>query len=117
MLLSFNSFIFFNVFSHRLIYEGALQWRQTRNKTIDLHVVLLDHLLIFLTKVGTGNDTSVANQKWHLKIHDVGCIPVMKLSFVEVEEKSGDKRAFNLLYTCDLRLFELVASTATERKT
>lgn len=72
---------------------------------------------MFLTKVGTSNDTSIANQKWQLKVHEVGCIPIMKLSFVEVEEKTNDKRAFNLLYTCDLRLFELVASTATERKT
>jgi hypothetical protein len=41
----------------------------------------------------------------------------MRLGHVEVEEKSIDKRAFNLLYKCDLRLFELVAPSATERKT
>jgi hypothetical protein len=41
----------------------------------------------------------------------------MRLASVEVEEKLGDKRAFSLLYKCDLRLFELVAQTATERKT
>uniref|UniRef100_A0A915DPT9 PH domain-containing protein n=1 Tax=Ditylenchus dipsaci TaxID=166011 RepID=A0A915DPT9_9BILA len=41
----------------------------------------------------------------------------MRLAAVEVEEKSSDKRAFNLLYKSDLRLFELAAATATERKT
>jgi len=41
----------------------------------------------------------------------------MRLSAVEVEEKPGDKRSFNLLYKSDLRVFELVAQTATERKT
>jgi hypothetical protein len=41
----------------------------------------------------------------------------MRLASVKVEEKPGDKRAFNLLYTCDLRVFELVTQTATERKT
>ena len=41
----------------------------------------------------------------------------MRLGSVGVEEKPGDKRAFNLLYKSDLRVFELVAQTATERKT
>lgn len=78
---------------------------------MDLQVILLEHIIVFLTKVGTDGS------KLSLKIHEPGCIPVMRISSVEVEEKAGDKRSFNLLYKCDLRVFELVAATATERKT
>ncbi|KAL3104852.1 hypothetical protein niasHT_020418 [Heterodera trifolii] len=100
---------------HKLLFEGPLVWRQARGKNIDLHVVLLEHLLVFLTKTETGGGGQQPN--FQLKIHEAGCIPIMRLTSVEVEEKSGDKRSFNLLYKCDLRMFELVAQTATERKT
>ncbi|KAL3115452.1 hypothetical protein niasHT_020125 [Heterodera trifolii] len=100
---------------HKLVFEGPLVWRQARGKNIDLHVVLLEHLLVFLTKTETGGGGQQPN--FQLKIHEAGCIPIMRLTSVEVEEKAGDKRSFNLLYKCDLRMFELVAQTATERKT
>lgn len=41
----------------------------------------------------------------------------MKLSSVMVKEKPNDKRAFNLFYSSDILLYELVAATATEKKT
>ncbi|KAF7635453.1 hypothetical protein Mgra_00005131 [Meloidogyne graminicola] len=107
----------FDFRAHKLIYDGHLQWRQARGKTIDLHVVLLEHLLVFLTKIGSDSGSASTPQKLQLKIHEAGCIPIMRLSSVEVEEKQGDKRSFNLLYKSDLRVFELVAQTATERKT
>ncbi|KAI1707836.1 regulator of G protein signaling-like domain-containing protein [Ditylenchus destructor] len=100
----------FDFRQHRLIYEGSLTWRQSKGKTIDLQVILLEHLLVFLTKSPDGT-------RLQLKIHEPGCIPVMRLAHVQVEEKSNDKRALTLFYTCDLRIFELVAQTATERKT
>uniref|UniRef100_A0A914I5J6 Guanine nucleotide exchange factor n=1 Tax=Globodera rostochiensis TaxID=31243 RepID=A0A914I5J6_GLORO len=102
---------------HKLIYEGPLVWRQARGKTVDLHVVLLEHLLVFLTKAETGGSGGGGQPNLQLKIHEAGCIPIMRLASVEVEEKVGEKRAFNLLYKCDLRMFELVTQTATERKT
>jgi hypothetical protein len=95
---------------HRLIHDAPLMWRQSRGKTIDLHVVLLEHLLVFLTKGNDGN-------KLYLRVHESGCIPIMKLSAVMVKEKPNDKRAFNLFYSSDILLYELVAATATEKKT
>lgn len=47
---------------------------------------------MFLTKTGE------ASNRLQLKIYEAGCIPLMKLASVEVEEKAGDKRAFVLLY-------------------
>lgn len=93
-----------------MIHDGPLIWRQSRGKTIDLHVVLLEHLLVFLTKGNDGN-------KLLLRVHESGCIPIMKLSSVMVKEKPNDKRAFNLFYSSDILLYELVAATATEKKT
>uniref|UniRef100_A0A183CS99 PH_16 domain-containing protein n=1 Tax=Globodera pallida TaxID=36090 RepID=A0A183CS99_GLOPA len=83
---------------HKLIYEGPLVWRQARGKTVDLHVVLLEHLLVFLTKAETGGSGGGGQSNLQLKIHEAGCIPIMRLASVEVEEKVGRKRAFNLLY-------------------
>uniref|UniRef100_A0A183C9A4 DH domain-containing protein n=1 Tax=Globodera pallida TaxID=36090 RepID=A0A183C9A4_GLOPA len=55
---------------HKLIYEGPLVWRQARGKTVDLHVVLLEHLLVFLTKAETGGSGGGGQSNLQLKIHE-----------------------------------------------
>jgi len=35
---------------HQMLYEGPLTWRISRTKQIDLHVVLLEHILVLLQR-------------------------------------------------------------------
>jgi len=35
---------------HQMLYEGPLTWRMSRTKQIDLHVVLLEHILVLLQR-------------------------------------------------------------------
>jgi Rho guanine nucleotide exchange factor 12 len=99
----------FDFTKHKLIYEGPLTWRISRTKMIDLHVVLLETLMVFLTK-GDGS-------KLQLKIHEAGLTPLLKLQQMIIKDKANDKRAFSILNRKDFRIFEFVAATATERKT
>uniref|UniRef100_A0AC34F3U0 Uncharacterized protein n=1 Tax=Panagrolaimus sp. ES5 TaxID=591445 RepID=A0AC34F3U0_9BILA len=99
----------FDFTKHKLIYEGPLTWRISRTKMVDLHVVLLETLMVFLTK-GDGS-------KLQLKVHEAGLTPLLKLQQMIIKDKANDKRAFSILNRKDFRIFEFVAATATERKT
>uniref|UniRef100_A0AC34QHJ7 Rho guanine nucleotide exchange factor 12 n=1 Tax=Panagrolaimus sp. JU765 TaxID=591449 RepID=A0AC34QHJ7_9BILA len=98
----------FDFTKYKLIYEGPLTWRISRTKMVDLHVVLLDSLIVFLTK---GDGT-----KLQLKMYE-GLTPLMKLNLLIIKDKANDKRAFSILSRRDFRILEFVAATATERKT
>ena len=39
-----------DVTQHEMLYEGPLTWRISRTKQIDLHVVLLEHILLLLQR-------------------------------------------------------------------
>ncbi|CEF60577.1 RhoGEF2 [Strongyloides ratti] len=106
----------FDITKHKLIHDGSLQWKITKNKIIDMHVVLLHGYLICLTKSSDGN-------KLYLKSHetskDVRLHPIMFLNNLMIREKANDKRAFFALYkTSDSQqMFDVVAPTVSELKT
>uniref|UniRef100_A0A7E4VJE1 PDZ domain-containing protein n=1 Tax=Panagrellus redivivus TaxID=6233 RepID=A0A7E4VJE1_PANRE len=101
----------FDFTKHQLIYEGSLTWRISRTKMVDFHVVLLEHLIVFLTKTESG--------KLQLRTQDVDTTftPLLNLAHFAVTCKSTDKRLFSLFRRHDLRVFEFIAPTVTERKT
>lgn len=45
---------YYHVCSYKLVHDGALTWRFSRGKMVELHVVLLEDVLVLLTKVGDG---------------------------------------------------------------
>ncbi|VDM37478.1 unnamed protein product [Toxocara canis] len=102
--------------SYKLVHDGALTWRFSRGKMVELHVVLLEDVLVLLTKVGDG-------QKLLLKIQepskDTRWSPILPLAPLIAKEKANDKRAFFIVNTMErgAQIYELVAATATERKT
>ncbi|XP_046401357.1 rho guanine nucleotide exchange factor 11 isoform X3 [Ischnura elegans] len=117
---------------YRLIYEGSLSWRAgSRSKTIDLHVVLLEEVVILLQK---------QDDKFVLRFHSVssGTVggaggggitsggrddsklthsPIIKLATVLVRPVATDKRAFFLVNTSGPQIYELLAVSSSERKT
>ncbi|XP_071449532.1 rho guanine nucleotide exchange factor 11 isoform X2 [Hetaerina americana] len=117
---------------YRLIYEGSLSWRAgSRSKMIDLHVVLLEEVVILLQK---------QDDKFVLRFHSVGSgavggaggggsgsssrddsklthSPIIKLATVLVRPVATDKRAFFLVNTSGPQIYELLAVSSSERKT
>ncbi|KAK0396764.1 hypothetical protein QR680_001843 [Steinernema hermaphroditum] len=111
--VEFNSF---DLKNYRLVHDGPLTWRFHRGKIVELHVVLLENLLVLLTKQGDGH-------KLQLKIQETSkdsrWTPILKLDKLIAKEKANDKRAFFLIDNASSapQIYDFAASTATERKT
>ncbi|XP_032229131.1 rho guanine nucleotide exchange factor 12 isoform X5 [Nematostella vectensis] len=103
----------------KLIYDGPLTWRISRTKSIDLHVLLLEDLLVILQKqddrlVLKCHSTNMTTGYQEKTTHS----PIIKLNNVLTRNVATDKRAFFLVGTSSVgpQIYELVAATITERK-
>uniref|UniRef100_A0A8B9DUU0 Rho guanine nucleotide exchange factor 11 n=1 Tax=Anser cygnoides TaxID=8845 RepID=A0A8B9DUU0_ANSCY len=106
--------------SRRMIHEGPLTWRIGKDKTVDLHVLLLEDLLVLLQK---------QDEKLVLKCHSKTALgssdnkqtfsPVLKLNSVLIRSVATDKRALFIICTSELgpQIYELVALTSSEKNT
>ncbi|XP_062367235.1 rho guanine nucleotide exchange factor 11 [Cinclus cinclus] len=107
--------------SHRMIHEGPLTWRVGKDKSVELHVLLLEELLVLLQR---------QDERLVLKCHSKGALgassdtkqsfsPVLKLSSLLVRSVATDKRALFIICTSELgpQIYELVALTSSEKNT
>ncbi|KAE9413076.1 hypothetical protein Angca_005451, partial [Angiostrongylus cantonensis] len=100
---------------YRLVHHGPLMCRFSRDKTIKLHVVLLENILVFLTKH--------TKDKLQLKALEASKktkrFPIMPLASLMVKENAHDRCALFLIFdTMDgVEIYDLVAATASEVKT
>ncbi|XP_021105025.1 rho guanine nucleotide exchange factor 11 isoform X7 [Heterocephalus glaber] len=105
--------------SRKMIHEGPLTWRISKDKTLDLHVLLLEDLLVLLQR---------QDERLLLKCHSKTAMgsadskqtfsPVLKLNAVLVRSVATDKRAFFIICTSELgppQIYELVALTSSEK--
>ncbi|XP_051166448.1 rho guanine nucleotide exchange factor 11 isoform X3 [Leptopilina boulardi] len=98
----------------RLIFEGPLQWRiVNRAKLVDLHVVLLDDIIVLLQR---------QDEKYLLKLVNsqpsTVLSPIVKISTVLVRHNAVDHNSIYLVNTSHngAQIYELVASSQAERK-
>uniref|UniRef100_H2ZZK4 Rho guanine nucleotide exchange factor 11 n=1 Tax=Latimeria chalumnae TaxID=7897 RepID=H2ZZK4_LATCH len=104
----------------RMIHEGPLTWRVSKDKTIDLLVLLLEDLLVLLQKQ---DDKLVL--KCHSKVTGSSdgkqsFSPVIKLNSVLIRAvATEDKKALFIICTSELgpQIYELVAGTSSEKNT
>ncbi|XP_036778490.2 rho guanine nucleotide exchange factor 11 isoform X3 [Manis pentadactyla] len=107
--------------ARKMIHEGPLTWRISKDKTLDLLVLLLEDLLVLLQK---------QDEKLLLKCHSKTAAgssdskqtfsPVLKLNAVLVRSVATDKRAFFIICTSELgppQIYELVALTSSDKNT
>nr|XP_036872530.1 rho guanine nucleotide exchange factor 11 isoform X2 [Manis javanica] len=105
--------------ARKMIHEGPLTWRISKDKTLDLLVLLLEDLLVLLQK---------QDEKLLLKCHSKTAAgssdskqtfsPVLKLNAVLVRSVATDKRAFFIICTSELgppQIYELVALTSSDK--
>ncbi|XP_068945018.1 rho guanine nucleotide exchange factor 1 isoform X1 [Petaurus breviceps papuanus] len=103
----------------KLVHEGPLTWRVTKDKSVEVHVLLLDDLLLLLQR---------QDEKLLLKSHSRTLTPtpdgktmlrpVLRLTSAMTREVATDHRAFYVIFTWDqeAHIYELVAQTVSERK-
>ncbi|XP_077620340.1 rho guanine nucleotide exchange factor 11 isoform X8 [Crocuta crocuta] len=107
--------------ARKMIHEGPLTWRISKDKTLDLHVLLLDDVLVLLQK---------QDERLLLKCHSKTAAgssdsrqtfsPVLKLNAVLIRSVATDKRAFFIICTSELgppQIYELVALTSSDKNT
>ncbi|KAG8519940.1 LOW QUALITY PROTEIN: Rho guanine nucleotide exchange factor 11, partial [Galemys pyrenaicus] len=107
--------------TRKMIHEGPLTWRMSKDKTLDLHVLLLEDLLVLLQK---------QDEKLLLKCHSKTAVgssdskqtfsPALKLNAVLIRSVATDKRAFFIICTSELgppQIYELVALTSSDKNT
>ncbi|XP_077757294.1 rho guanine nucleotide exchange factor 11 isoform X5 [Canis aureus] len=107
--------------ARRMVHEGPLTWRISKDKSLDLHVLLLEDLLVLLQK---------QDEKLMLKCHSKTAAgtsdnkqtfsPVLKLNAVLIRSVATDKRAFFIICTSELgppQIYELVALTSSDKNT
>ncbi|XP_075696446.1 rho guanine nucleotide exchange factor 1 isoform X5 [Rhinoderma darwinii] len=103
-----------------LIYEGALTWRVSKDKSFDVHVLLLDDILMLLQKQDerlvlkcqSRTITPAPDGKLMLS-------PIIKLEKAMAREVATDNKAFFVIFKWEDRaqIYELVAPTTSEKKT
>ncbi|XP_036394334.1 rho guanine nucleotide exchange factor 1b isoform X1 [Megalops cyprinoides] len=105
--------------SKTMIYEGALTWKVTKEKALDVQCVLLGDLLVLLQKQDdkmvlkcqSKSSTSVQEGKQMLS-------PIIKLDSAFLREVATDRKAFYVIFTWEsgAQIYELVAHSVVERK-
>ncbi|XP_070547722.1 rho guanine nucleotide exchange factor 11-like isoform X9 [Ptychodera flava] len=109
-----------DLMARKLIHDGPLTWRQGRAKSVDLHVLLLEDLLVLLQKddnryiLKCHSTTTQTGQEQVKNTHS----PIIKLTNLLCRNVATDKKAFFLVSTSQVgpQIYELVASTGNERK-
>ncbi|XP_075211643.1 rho guanine nucleotide exchange factor 2 isoform X3 [Lycorma delicatula] len=105
-----NEFKNLDLTKHRLIHEGALVWRiANRPKPIDIHVLLLEDVIILLQK---------QDEKFILKFYSTTLSPVIKVSTVLVRPNAVDNTALFLVNTSQngAQIYDLVATSSSEKR-
>ncbi|KRZ18020.1 Rho guanine nucleotide exchange factor 12, partial [Trichinella zimbabwensis] len=104
-----------------LIHEGPLIWRLNKSKIVDLHVVLLDEILLLLSPTSDGHLA--------LRFHNINIsygkdevkwthCPLLKLNSLIAKDVATDKKAFFLVSTSPSgpQIYELASQSKAEKQ-
>ncbi|XP_077432253.1 rho guanine nucleotide exchange factor 1 isoform X2 [Vanacampus margaritifer] len=103
----------------KMLYEGPLTWKVTKEKAVEVQCVLLGDLLVLLQR---------QDDKMVLKCQSKSIIavqegkqmlsPIIKLDSVFLREVATDLKAFYVIFTWEsgAQIYELVAQSVGERK-
>ncbi|XP_061919906.1 rho guanine nucleotide exchange factor 1b isoform X2 [Entelurus aequoreus] len=103
----------------KMLFEGPLTWKVTKEKAFEVHCVLLGDLLVLLQKqddkmvLKCQSKSTIANQEGKQMLS-----PIIKLDSVFLREVATDRKAFYVIFTWDsgAQIYELVAQSFGERK-
>ncbi|XP_072547891.1 rho guanine nucleotide exchange factor 1 isoform X2 [Salminus brasiliensis] len=109
----------FDIASRKMLYEGPLTWRVTKEKAIDVQGVLLGDMLVLLQKqddkmvLKCQSKSIIASQEGKQMLS-----PIIKLDSAFLREVATDRKAFYVIFTWEsgAQIYELVAQSVAERK-
>ncbi|XP_073703893.1 rho guanine nucleotide exchange factor 1 [Garra rufa] len=105
--------------TRKMLFEGPLTWRVTKEKAIDVHCVLLSDLLVLFQKqddkmvLKCQSKSNIAVQEGKQMLS-----PIIKLESVFLRDVATDPKALYVIFTWDsgAQIYELVAQSVGERK-
>ncbi|XP_059194616.1 rho guanine nucleotide exchange factor 1b isoform X1 [Centropristis striata] len=103
----------------KMLYEGPVTWRVTKEKAIEVQCVLLGDLLVLLQRqddkmvLKCQSKSNIAVQEGKQMLS-----PIIKLDSVFLREVATDRKAFYVIFTWEsgAQIYELVAQSLAERK-
>ncbi|XP_063798447.1 rho guanine nucleotide exchange factor 1 isoform X2 [Pseudophryne corroboree] len=115
----FSEFKNIDITRKKLIYEGTLTWRVSKDKSVDVLVLLLDDILMLLQKqderlvLKCQSRTITPTPDGKLMLS-----PIIKLHMAIAREVATDNKAFFVIFRWEDRaqIYELVAPTTSEKK-
>ncbi|GAU88500.1 hypothetical protein RvY_01187-2 [Ramazzottius varieornatus] len=112
-----------DLLDYRLFLDGDLTWRISKQKSIDLRVLLLNKRLVFLTRQDDKlllrfHTNPTAADKRGPGEYNRYWWPVLNLDGMKVQEVAGDPRAFFLIAQSDFgpQMYELGTATAGQQR-
>lgn len=102
-----------------MIHEGALTWRVTKEKSVDVQVLLLTDILVLLQKQDDKMVLKCQSKSGSVAQDGKQVLsPIIKLNSVFCREVATDRKAFYVIFSwdCGAQIYELVAQTVSERK-
>ncbi|KAK2903011.1 hypothetical protein Q8A67_007724 [Cirrhinus molitorella] len=105
--------------TRKMLFEGPLTWRVTKEKAIDVHCVLLSDLLVLFQKqddkmvLKCQSKSNIAVQEGKQMLS-----PIIKLESVFLRDVATDPKALYVIFTWDsgAQIYELVAQSVGERR-
>ncbi|XP_053547037.1 rho guanine nucleotide exchange factor 1 isoform X2 [Bombina bombina] len=115
----FNEFKNIDISRKDLIHEGSMTWRVSKDKAVDVHVLLLEDLLLLLQKqderlvLKCQSRTLTPTPEGKLMLS-----PIIKLNTAIAREVATDNKAFFVIFYWEDRaqIYELVAPTVSDKK-
>ncbi|XP_057199132.1 rho guanine nucleotide exchange factor 11 isoform X8 [Triplophysa rosa] len=103
----------------RMIHEGPLTWKVSKDKTIEIQALLLSDLLVLLQR---GPDDRLILRCPSRSVGGVGATdpktpfcPVVRLDSSLVRPVATDNKALYVISTSESQIYELVAGTSSEK--
>ncbi|XP_077355814.1 rho guanine nucleotide exchange factor 11 isoform X2 [Festucalex cinctus] len=101
----------------KMIHEGPLIWKVSKDKHLDIHALLLSDCLLLLQR---GPDERLLLRhpsRWLGVGVGGGDSPLVKLDSLLVRSVATDNKALYIISTAERQIYELVAGTASEKNT
>ncbi|XP_051574256.1 rho guanine nucleotide exchange factor 11 isoform X2 [Myxocyprinus asiaticus] len=112
-----------NLTTKRMIHEGPLTWKVSKDKAIEIQALLLSDLLVLLQR---GPDDRLILRCPSRSLGGVGggatdlkapFCPVVRLDSLLIRSVATDNKALYVISTSESQIYELVAGTSSEKNT
>ncbi|XP_077399907.1 rho guanine nucleotide exchange factor 11 isoform X3 [Vanacampus margaritifer] len=101
----------------KMIHEGPLIWKVSKDKHLDIHALLLSDCLLLLQR-GPDERLLLRHPSRWLGVNvGGGDSPLVKLDSLLVRSVATDNKALYIISTAERQIYELVAGTTSEKNT